>query len=636
MRSAAVALPIAWLVVALAAIRALHSLASTHSGELQDGEPSNCCATHTTMVTHGEFHTFYGHDMDAQNPNNVICEPGSDDEGIRCPDACTGPAPAGTPRVRRAIHTLSSEQWVRVVNAMWVMRTVSTPDGVDIYGPFYRDWDFFLLVHGAHGDAAGSASDVTGGSAHFGTWHAAHVLDFETSLLAVDPEIEALPYLDWAAMPVRSELFEAFLGTPSGDLKEFYETSGWKDQSTWSVPGAGWTMHSGRIARYSSVHLVDPTHLGYVDNGPFAHWPITTGCSYGSCITAPGGRNLDTLQRQDGLSRVMERGDDWATYWDDADGFLARLKLNQPPGVFGGLPLPLFDMMRDYAIDLNATQWRDPELAGPVPFVVRNVEAPPEYALVEDAEATATIVDFCLDIGNYIGDLVNCIQGRLTTQTTDLHDAWHSNVGGDTVGIAGPNDPAFWFHHAGVDKVRLQWQHRNRQLRSRAWGYFAKAAFSSDSRSDNSAPVDLDDVIGSPPTMDSTVRPRLWEHSTTAPLFGVGFDRERLMGRADAGMEATVSAPMTNADVLCGDVEALYTYDVIVEEKAKELQEASERSSTRTVAFITLLVALAGVVLLAGPTHRLLRSSPGPLRAVTEEYDMRMNDAAKARHVQFQ
>jgi len=132
------------------------------------------------------------------------------------------------------------------------------------------------------------------------------------------------------------------------------------------------------------------------------------------------------------------------------------------------------------------------------------------------------------------------------------------------------------------------------------------------------------------------VRPRLWEHSTTAPLFGVGFDRERLMGRADAGMEATVSAPMTNADVLCGDVEALYTYDVIVEEKAKELQEASERSSTRTVAFITLLVALAGVVLLAGPTHRLLRSSPGPLRAVTEEYDMRMNDAAKARHVQFQ
>ena len=431
---------IAWACTLLLAYSALVSF-PRHT-ERREGEVANCCSKPRTKVKHGFFHVFYGNDSDAQHPGNVICVPNSDNETIRCPDACTNPAPAGTPRVRRAIHTLSSEQWTRVVNAMWVMRTVSTPDGVDLYGPFYRDWDYFLLVHGAHGDAAGPESDVTGGSSHFATWHAAHVLDFETSLLAVDPEIEALPYLDWAAMPVRGELFNAFLGEPTGDLQAFYDSTGWKDQATWSVAGAGWTMHSGRITRYSNAHLVDPTHLGYVDNGPFAHWPITTGCSSGSCITEPGGRSLAALQLQDGLHRVMERGEDWARYWGDADGFLARLKVNQPPGVFGGLPLPLFDMMRDYAIDLNATQWRDPELAGPVPYIVRNTNAPPEYALVEDAEATAALVELCTNLGNFIGELVNCLQGRLETQTVDLHDVWHSNIGGDIVGIAGPNDPA--------------------------------------------------------------------------------------------------------------------------------------------------------------------------------------------------
>ena len=88
-------------------------------------------------VTRGSF---YGSNMDAQNPDNVICEPHSADESIRCPDACVNDPPAGTPRVRRAIHTLSSEQWQRVVNAMWVMRTTSTADGVAKYGNFYRSW----------------------------------------------------------------------------------------------------------------------------------------------------------------------------------------------------------------------------------------------------------------------------------------------------------------------------------------------------------------------------------------------------------------------------------------------------------------------------------------------------------------
>ena len=130
-------LVLAWLFCVALFLAAVWGL-TPGSGALAEGEAADCCAEHSEEVSHGPSHHFFGVNMDARNPDNVICEPDSNDESIRCPDACTRPVPAGTPRVRRAIHTLTAEQWTRVVNAMWVMRTVSTKDGVEKYGPFYR------------------------------------------------------------------------------------------------------------------------------------------------------------------------------------------------------------------------------------------------------------------------------------------------------------------------------------------------------------------------------------------------------------------------------------------------------------------------------------------------------------------
>ena len=630
-------LTLGWLSILVLALIALSAIQST--GTPKEGEATNVGGvTHQAEVMHGPEHVFYGTNMDAQNPDNVICEPDSDDESIRCPDACTKPVPVGTPRVRRAIHTLTAEQWMRVVNAMWVMRTVSTKDGIEKYGPFYRDYDYFLLFHSIHGGISGAGSDVTGGSSHFATWHAAHVLDFETSLLAVDPQIEALPYLDWAAMPVRSDLFNLFFGTPGGSLTDFYAKDRYRDCSEWDVPCASWTTFAGI---YQREDLTDADNHGIVNNGPFAYWPITTGAGSGGWVDNK--RTLQLLNKESSLGMIKQKGEqDWVAFWGDADGFLSHLTAHQPPGVFGGLPVPPFNLMKDYAVDLNGTQLRDVFLAAPVPYLVRNL-APPEdddtdYSLVENAEFVSSIYEQCVtNLGNWIGEHVNCLQGRVEEQTYDLHDAWHASVGGDNKGIGGPNDPAFWFHHAAVIKAQMHWGYKNRQLRSRAWGYFIKGTFSNgtlDPHSSNSAPVDLNDVIGSPPNGESTGTPPLWEHTNTQPLFGAGFDLERLMGRSDAGMEATITTPMRNVDVLCGDVEALYTYDVIVEEKAKDAQEASARRTTRTVAVVVLLVALAGAALLAGPTHRVLFGPPEvmkPMRASNiEEYDMKMNEAARA------
>ena len=640
---------IAWGCTLLLAYSALVSL--PRSTERRDGEVAKGCATESGFckprpkVKHGFFHVFYGNDSDAQHPSNVICVPNSDNVSIRCPDACTDPVPAGTPRVRRAIHTLSSDQWTRVVNAMWVMRTVSTPDGVERYGPFYRDWDYFILVHGAHGGGLTDwRADVTGGSAHFATWHAAHVLDFETSLLAVDPEIEALPYLDWAAMPARSALFNAFMGDhpAGGNLTAYYER--WvTSQSSWSLPDGRWSLKASRMpADYLNVSLTEDDGKGIVDTGPFAFWPVKTGG-----IASTGGRSLVAMERQDAIYDAMEHSRLAPTLakktWGDYDGQVGRLEASQPPGVFAGLPLPMFNLNKDYAVDLDATQWRDPSLAGPVPYIVRNNLPTPtwKYEPVESADNMRNLTSTCLGIGNYIGDLVNCIQGRLSTQMFDLHDNWHMNLGGDTIGIGGPNDPWFWFHHAAVDRMRVQWQHRNKELRGRAWGYFALTAFSTSTRVSNSCPADLTDVIGAGPNTYS--QPMLWSHSRDEPMFGVGFDRERLMGRSDAGMEATIATPMKNVDVLCGDVEALYTYDVIVEEKARMGQLRAEQASVRLVAVAALLLALVGAGMLLPPTLRILRvccqsrsRATRPISGVeefAEKYDMKMNDAATAARI---
>ena len=169
------------------------------------------------------------------------------------------------------------------------------------------------------------------------------------------------------------------------------------------------------------------------------------------------------------------------------------------------------------------------------------------------------------------------------------------------------------FHHAAVDKLRLHWQARNPQLRSRAWGYFVKGSFSSRAtcQSANSALTDLNDVIGAPPNGESEGSPKLWSHRHDELLFGVGFDRERLMGRADAGMDATVSTPMTNADMLCGDVEALYTYDVIVEDEQRARHRLASRVQTARVAGGALLLSLLGMAVLLRPTLRVLHAQCG-------------------------
>ena len=109
-------------------------------------------------------------------------------------DEHTAPTFAYTPRVRREWRTLSTAMKRKVAAAYWVMRTVNSSTGRELYGPNFINYDEFVLKHTC------VANDPKCDQGHFGphfvTTHRTFVLWAERSLLAIDPTIGAAPYWD--------------------------------------------------------------------------------------------------------------------------------------------------------------------------------------------------------------------------------------------------------------------------------------------------------------------------------------------------------------------------------------------------------------------------------------------------------
>ncbi|KAL3931474.1 MAG: hypothetical protein SGBAC_011291, partial [Bacillariaceae sp.] len=127
-------------------------------------------------------------------------------------------------RVRREVRSLSTEEWDKVVAAMWIMKTESMATGQAAYGSSFKSYDYFVAKH------AVATTDSRGDQAHFGalfiTWHTAFVLEFEMSLLAVDPSIEAMPYWD-ETISEPSVFTEDYFGVdPAADSESKEVTSG--------------------------------------------------------------------------------------------------------------------------------------------------------------------------------------------------------------------------------------------------------------------------------------------------------------------------------------------------------------------------------------------------------------------------
>ena len=108
-------------------------------------------------------------------------------------------------------------------------------------------------------------------------------------------------------------------------------------------------------------------------------------------------------------------------------------------------------------------------------------------------------------------------------------------------------DPLFWFHHAGVDWLRRTWQHNNEQLRPWAYGYPVRSGYAY-------ANTGLYDCSG-----------------CQACQLGFDADHFEQLGR----FKGTANA----ADVLCGVVDTLYTYDTLIAQPATTVDASAPRPS---------------------------------------------------------
>ena len=118
-------------------------------------------------------------------------------------------------RIRREIRDLSEREWNAVVAAMWIMKKTSDANGRAKYGDFFVSYDTMVAKH------ISAALDPAGDQAHFGPvlgiFHRAWLLELENSLLAIDHEIEALPYWDYRRdIPPLQGRFKSIFGKEIG------------------------------------------------------------------------------------------------------------------------------------------------------------------------------------------------------------------------------------------------------------------------------------------------------------------------------------------------------------------------------------------------------------------------------------
>eukprot|EP00286_Rhodomonas_abbreviata_P027349 CAMPEP_0181311386 /NCGR_PEP_ID=MMETSP1101-20121128/13106_1 /TAXON_ID=46948 /ORGANISM="Rhodomonas abbreviata, Strain Caron Lab Isolate" /LENGTH=474 /DNA_ID=CAMNT_0023418107 /DNA_START=127 /DNA_END=1551 /DNA_ORIENTATION=- len=170
--------------------------------------------------------------------------------------ACT--APAVTPqRLRKEVRSLSSDEWSKVVDAMWMMKTETMISGQDKYGSAFKTWDYFVVKHAvAFSDSRGDQAHL---GAHFITWHGAFVLEFENALLSVDPTLSGMPYWD-QTISNPSIFTDEYFGQDPGPETDYQVTTG--KFANWPI------MSSFDISDWSD-YIVDDSTVTFKGTGGF-------------------------------------------------------------------------------------------------------------------------------------------------------------------------------------------------------------------------------------------------------------------------------------------------------------------------------------------------------------------------------
>lgn len=336
----------------------------------------------------------------------------------------------GGRRVRREIRTLTDDQRQAVFSALRVMKRTPQEKGESRYGRDFMNYDQVVLKQ-FH-----AVVDPRCDQAHMGpalvTYNRALALLVERSVLAIDPEIEALPYWDYSiqefADPAKSVVWsDDFFGESHGDGND-----------QWMIR-----------------------------NGPFKDWHIANASELGENVGSPLGylRGLTNMLQAPRITRGTfscgsNQTNDVPLPGDCAemDNFTAvRACLDKGPSGFAHLWLGGVWGAED-------GNCRAKQAHGSIADRVSGCMACPPCRVGEDCRchrnetacAAANATGICQrhpcsrwDEGRPLGPCLTCplcADGDLGS-AGDYYDAATS-----------PNDPIFWFHYLNVDRLFMHWQ----------------------------------------------------------------------------------------------------------------------------------------------------------------------------------
>ena len=192
--------------------------------------------------------------------------------------------------VRRNVYALTASEWEDYVQAVWVLRNVSTISGRSIYTcpsgdqMDYREYDFFVLFHGLY------SANATCDQLHFSMMqefaHEAWNTMFEKALQCVVPSV-ALHYWNEAVEKERAKGKCASLSYPA-----WYScmSEKLKNADVWNS-----TMYGRLISDEDAAYIVD---------GAFAKFPIRQNRT-GLCRFIEEYRETDTTRCEEYISHPL-------------------------------------------------------------------------------------------------------------------------------------------------------------------------------------------------------------------------------------------------------------------------------------------------------------------------------------------
>ncbi|KAJ1448305.1 hypothetical protein M885DRAFT_539598 [Pelagophyceae sp. CCMP2097] len=368
---------------------------------------------------------------------------------VFCAVVCLAASASSRQSIRKEIRNLTDAELDLFVDAMWTLKRVDAATGVAKYGDAFKPYDYFVAKHI---DASlNYECDVAHFSPIFSIWHRALEVEFEKSLLAVEPLLPGLPYWDYrqdAEAPAESAVFSSkYFGAFVGDASKGFQ----------------------------------------VTNGRFGNWPVASGNSTQTNWTNLHGflrgpmsmNDAPTNTRNGGTMCGVPMGVGNASGWDRCLGFAAIKDFHYCLdfdvhgmahfGVGGGWPR----FEAQVPIEKPTSLYEPPECASFYGMVGDVIEGRGKgsyrYPLTRgclvcpDCDAKGLAAEECVCTcanadcscpGLWSGDpsIVETIVDPERVQVVgDMYDP-----------ISSPNDPLFFLHHANMDRYLSAWMHKHR------------------------------------------------------------------------------------------------------------------------------------------------------------------------------